>query len=356
MSNGKFNMKKPQLNLLDLAHKIATSLSISLPPMCHAADIMTRKIKFLTLDNTVSDFLAFMKKNKVRHVAIFDPPTENESKPFFVGIISERDALRFTHPYADKTVSTSQHRKSMKKRLIQIVTRKPICVSPDTSIHQLISVMIENHIDMVPVFDDTELLGIVTTTDILKLLVTFDTAVRDLSQTLKTSPREDPTDSAALTAWTNRTAGRIMNSQPYCLALKDTLEKAAVLLKKQGFRHVPIIDKNKRLVGVISDRDILRHLPYTNIRPNYKPNRFREHLFNISPNTPILEIPLAHIMEWELVCITEDCSISDAAEKLQAEKLSCLPVLDADWNLSGIITVTDLMRVLLNACEPLPEQ
>jgi CBS domain-containing protein len=347
-------MKNPQLNLFDLAHKLAASLSISLPPMRRTADIMTRKINILTLDNTISDFLTFMKINKVRHVAIFDPPTETESKPFFIGIISERDVLRFTSPYVDKTISASQHRKAMKKLLVKIVTRKPVCVSTDTPIHQLISVMIENHIDMVPVLDDTELLGIVTTTDILELLVTFDTAVRNLSQTLKTPPSKDSTDSAALAEWINRTAGPIMTRQPYCLALKDTLEKAIDLLKKKVFRHVLVTDKKNHLVGVVSDRDILRHLPYAEIPPNYKPKHFRDNLFSVPPGIPELDIQLAHIMEWELLCITEDCSIADAAEKLQTEKLSCLPVLNTDRNLSGIITVTDLMLVLLHACEPLP--
>jgi len=348
---GKLNMTKPQLNFFDLAYKIAASLSISLPPMCHTADIMTRKVKILTLDNTVSDFLTFMKKNKVRHVAIFDPPTEKESKPFFVGIISERDVLRFTNPYADKTISISKHRKTMGMPLVQIVTRNPICVSPDTPIHQLISVMIEKHIDMVPVFDDTELIGIVTTTDILKLLVTFDTTVRNLSQSLKTPPCKDSTDSDTLAIWTSHTAGHIMTSQPYCLAPKDTLEKAIALFRNKSLRHILITDKNKRLIGVVSDRDVLRHLPFANIRPYHKSKHFREHPFSMPPNTPGLDAPLAHIMEWELDCIAEDCSVADAAKKLYTEKISCLPVLNADQNLNGIITVTDLMQVLLNACK-----
>jgi CBS domain-containing protein len=319
--------------------------------MCCAADIMSRKVKILTLDNTVSDFLAFMKKNKIRHVAIFDSPTEKESKPFFVGIISERDVLRFTHPYADKNISISKHRKTMRMPLVQIVTRNPTCVSPDTPIHQLISVMIEKHIDMVPVFDDTELIGFVTTTDILKLLVTFDTAARNLFQSLITDPCKDPTDSDVFATWTSRTAGDIMTSQPYCLAPKDTLEKAIALLRKKHLRHILITDKNKRLLGVVSDRDVLRHLPFTNILPYHKPKHSREHLFRMPPNTPEMDVPLAHIMEWELVCITEDCSVADAAKKLYTEKISCLPVLNANQNLSGIITVTDLLQVLLNACK-----
>lgn len=345
-------MKNPQLNFLDLARKIAASVSVSLPPMGHTSDIMTRKIKFLTLDNSVNDFLSFMKKNKVRHVAIFEPPTRTESKPFFVGIISERDVLRFTHPYAKKTISDPKSKKSMKNILARVVTRDPICVSPGTPIDRLISVMIKNHIDMVPVLDDTELLGIVTTTDILKLLVTFDTALRNLSQMLKTHPPEDSTDSADLTEWVNRTAGCIMTAQPYCLTQKDTLKKAIALLEKKNFRHVLVTDKNNRLVGVVSDRDILRHLPYANTRQKQS----SRHPFSVPPDTPELQAPLAHIMEWDLVCITQDCSVADAAKKILTEKLSCLPVLNAQQNLTGIITVKDLIKVLLNACKPPPEK
>lgn len=344
-------MKNPQLSCLDLAHEIAASLGIALPPMCLTADVMTRKIKFLTLDHTVNDFLEFTKKNKIRHVAIFDPPTELCSKPFFVGIISERDVLRFTQPYAAKTIGAPEHKKAMKKLLVQFVTRKPICVSPDTPVPQLISVMIDNHIDMVPVLDDTELVGIITTTDILKLMVTFDTAVRKLSQTLETTACKDSTDTAALTAWTDRTVSRIMTDHPFCLGLNDTLEKAISLLKKKDFRHVLITDKNNRLVGIVSDRDILRYLPYADTRSGFKPKCFRDRLFSIPQDTPGMDVPLAHIMQWELVCITDDCSVADAAKKLQSEKISCLPVLDADRKLCGIVTATDLMRVLLNACK-----
>ncbi|MHC4395531.1 MAG: CBS domain-containing protein [Planctomycetota bacterium] len=342
-------MKNSQLSYLDLAHEIAASLGISLPPMCITADVMTRKIKFLTLDHTVSDFLEFMKKNKVRHVAIFDPPSELYSKPFFVGIVSERDVLRFTLPYAAKTIGAPEHKKAMKKLLVQLVTRKPICVSPDTPVPQLISVMIDNHIDMVPVLDDTELVGIITNTDILKLVVTFDTAVRKLSQTLRTTACKDSADTAALNAWIDRTASRIMTDHPFCLALNDPLEKAISLLKKKGLRHVLVTDKNNRLVGIVSDRDVLRYLPYADTRPGFKPKAFRDRLFSIPSDTPGMDIPLAHIMEWELVCITDDSPVADAAKKLQSEKISCLPVLDADRNLCGIVTVTDLMCVLLNA-------
>ena len=102
-----------------------------------------------------------------------------------------------------------------------------------------------------------------------------------------------------------------MTARPTCLAQKDTLADAIVLLKKKGFRHVLITDKNKQLAGVVSDRDVLRRLPYANIPAKC----LREHYLNVPPNTPGLEIPLAHVMEWEVETVTEDSPVAEAAKK-----------------------------------------
>ena len=340
-------MKNTQISLFDLVHEIAASIGFELPPMSLTTDVMTRKIKFLTLDHSVSDFLEFMKKNKVRHVAIFDPPTEPGAKPFFIGIISERDVLRYTQPDTAKATDTAGYKKGTKKRLVQFVTRKPICVSPNTPTPKVISVMIKNHIDMIPIFDDTKLVGIVTTTDILKLLITFDTAVHKLSQTLETTPSKDPSIATALNEWTDSTAQNIMTGPPLCLGLEDTLEKAIELLKKNGFRHIPITNESNSLVGVVSDRDILRHLPYADTRYASRQKKFRDSLFSVPSNTSGMDAPLAHIMKWEPLCITENSSIAETAEKLRSKKISCLPVLNTNQNLCGIVTVTDLMQTLL---------
>jgi len=340
-------MKNTQISLFDLVHEIAASIGFELPPMSLTTDVMTRKIRFLTLDHTVSDFLEFMKKNKVRHVAIFDPPTEPGAKPFFVGIISERDVLRYTQPDTAKSTGAVEYKKGTKERLVQFVTRKPICVSPNTPVYKLISLMIENHIDMMPVIEETKLVGIITTTNILKLLITFDTAVHKLSQTLETTPSKDPNQATALNAWTDRTAKNIMTSPPLCLGLEDTLEQAIKLLKKNCFKHVLITNESNSLVGIVSDRDILRRLPYADTRHASRQKKFRDSLFSVPSNTLGMDTPLAHIMKWEPLCITENSSLAETAEKLRSKKISCLPVLNTNQNLCGIVTVTDLMQTLL---------
>lgn len=339
-------MKNSKISLFELTSRIAASLDIQMPPMSCAADIMTRDIKFLTLDNTVRDFLEFIKENKVRHAPVIDITNTPEPKTFFVGILSERDALRFTLPYTEKFATQPEHKKVMRKLLVQFVTRKPISASPQTPVSKLISVMIKKHIDMVPVLDENALVGIITTTDILKLLLTFHALIQTISADHKTGSQADL---HTLTAWTHSRASDIMTQNPLTMGLKDTLADAMNTLQEKGFRHIMVVDKNQRLTGIVSDRDILRHLPYTqkNTAPASMDHSFRNRLFRISPDTPGLEIPLAHVMEWELTTISPDTSLSDAAKKLSSQKLSCLPVLNNEEKLTGLITVTDLMQTLI---------
>lgn len=339
-------MINSKISLFDLTSRIANSLDIQIPQMSCAADIMTRDIKFLTLDNNVKDFLEFIEENKIRHAPVVDITNDPEPKTSFVGILSERDALRFTLPYAEKFASQTVHKKVMRKLLVQLVSRKPVSASPQTPVSKLISVMIKKHIDMVPVIHENALVGIVTTTDILKLLLTFHTLIQTISTDHKIH-RQD--DLHALTEWTRCKASDIMTEKPLSMGLKDTLAEAMNTLQDKGFRHIMVVDKNDRLTGIVSDRDILRHLPYTekNIASASMDHSFRNRLFRISPDTPGLEIPLAHIMEWELTTISHDTSLSDAAKKLSSQKLSCLPVLNNEEKLIGLITVTDLMQALI---------
>jgi len=57
-------------------------------------------------------------------------------------------------------------------------------------------------------------------------------------------------------------------------------------------------------------------------------------------------------MVRKVLHVLPGCSICEAADILYTKKISCLPVIDEQKNLRGIVTVTDLMRALLSAYEP----
>jgi len=144
-----------------------------------------------------------------------------------------------------------------------------------------------------------------------------------------------------------------MTKQVICLEPQDTLARAIEVLQTEEFRHVPIIDEQARFLGMVSDRDILRNLPFAGRRPPSPSKNFREHLFATDSWTENLQQPLESIMVRKVLHILPGCSICETAEILYQKKISCLPVVDEQEKLRGIVTVADLMRALLDAYEPI---
>ena len=87
-------MLNEHVNAVSLTGSMCAGKGISFQPMHVAADVMTADVKVLTLDHTVQACLKFMKAYDVRHAPIMDLPNDQEDKPYFVGVVSQRDVLR----------------------------------------------------------------------------------------------------------------------------------------------------------------------------------------------------------------------------------------------------------------------
>ncbi len=356
-------MENGQLKLIDVIEEMCIQKDIRLGPMRVALDIMNADVKTLTLDHTVQRCLKFMEGRRVRHVPVVDLPYGGGKKPYFIGIVSQRDMLRLNAPDAketdkQKTDKQKIDRRALRQLLVQIVARKPKSVSLQTPVQDAITVMISNHIDMVPVLDNGNLVGIITTTDLMKLFFRLDKVIHRLCQELKKGapPVDIASESSAkaeiLFSWVFRGVQEIMTKHVICLEPQDNLARAIEVLQTEEFRHVLIMDEQGKFMGLVSDRDILRNLPFAGRRPPSSPKRFREHLFAIDSWTKSLQLPLDSIMERKVLHILPGCSVCEAADILYKKKISCLPVIDEQEKLRGIVTATDLMRALLAAYEP----
>jgi len=91
-----------QFRLIDVIDDLSAGKEVFFQLVRVAKDIMNKNITTLTLDNEVEACLKFMRDNKVRHVPVMDPPTEEGGKPHFVGVISARDLSRLISPYLGK--------------------------------------------------------------------------------------------------------------------------------------------------------------------------------------------------------------------------------------------------------------
>jgi acetoin utilization protein AcuB len=148
-----------------------------------------------------------------------------------------------------------------------------------------------------------------------------------------------------------QTVKDIMTDQLVCLGTGDRLGAVMESMKNGKFRHVPVVDEEGAMVGILSDRDVLRYLPFIGGQRLPGTGAFRSSLFHVDMRDPSLSLPISSIMTRNVTYIRPDCSFYDAVKMLHELKISCLPVVDEEKKLRGIVTVTNVMRALLRAYE-----
>jgi acetoin utilization protein AcuB len=350
-------MEGKYIRLIDLLDDISSGKDVFFQSVRIVNDVMTGDVRSLGLDDTIEACIKFMKANKVRHIPIVDSPGEENIEKCLIGVVSQRDIFRQISPYLGKLGEESSDSRALKQPLIQILTRDPISVTPQTPITEAINIMIDNHIDMLPVLLEQELVGVVTSADILKLFVWLDAIHQLYQKTEKKKPEArfidllsgDPDKAMVGLSSMLRTVKDIMTEQVVCLDRQENIARAIEVMQEGHFRHIPVVEKQDKLVGLVSDRDILRQLPFQNKAFQQKTRKFRAKLFDVAPNDPAVLQSLNHIMNQDVTYVLPSCDFYVAVKMLHETKISCLPVVDKQKKVLGMVTVTDVMRGLLAA-------
>lgn len=123
----------------------------------------------------------------------------------------------------------------------------------------------------------------------------------------------------------------IMSSRVVSIGMDDTLEKARQQFESFGFHHLMVMEESK-LVGVISDRDVLRHLsPYVGT------------LSERTLDAASLKKRAHQVMSRSVVTARPDTDVAEAARLMLTKNVSCLPVLDRRGLLIGLVTARDVL-------------
>ena len=112
--------------------------------------------------------------------------------------------------------------------------------------------------------------------------------------------------------------GKVVTMSPH-----HSFSEAANLMNDRSFRHCVVVDTRGQIVGVLSDRDILRALARN-------PNARSKSLEQVMTHNP--------------VTVRRHTPIGDAVGKLVSKRINCLPVVDDDGSVCGIVTSTDLLK------------
>ncbi len=114
--------------------------------------------------------------------------------------------------------------------------------------------------------------------------------------------------------------------------------EARNLIHEKGIRHLPVVDKNNRLVGILTDRDVRRAAPSD-------ATTLSVHELNYLLGK--LKVSAFMTPKDKLITITPDTLIEEAVQLMSDHKIGCLPILE-DEKLYGIFTETDALNHLVD--------
>ena len=131
--------------------------------------------------------------------------------------------------------------------------------------------------------------------------------------------------------------GRIMHTDLVTVAPETTLVEARKIIEDKSIDHLLVVNKEKKLVGLVSDRDLKQYWasPATSLS-NHELSYLLE------------KVLISMVMVKTVVTVPTSTTIERAALIMQQHRISSLPVMEND-ELVGIITSTDVMGVLLDA-------
>ena len=125
----------------------------------------------------------------------------------------------------------------------------------------------------------------------------------------------------------------IMTANVVTLSQHDSYRKAQELLRKAPFHHILIADDENHLVGLVSDRDMMsqvaRHLGHQSDQ-------------QLSDFLPRMRI--ADVMTREVITVDRETPIDAASVLLLERNFSCLPVVDHQQHIEGVLTWKDLLK------------
>ncbi len=270
-------------------------MSTRSPSELKVEDVMTERPVTVDADQSLKFALRTMRKRKVNRLPVTERVSEDRKE--LVGIITVLDAALAVADARFGEVSPSRIRVS------EVMTSPVVTISPDATVDQALHTMLSHGISGLPVLDGDRLVGIVTKTDLLELV--------------------ESEDYVALH----------MTKNPITVSAGSSLLHARRLMFEEGAKILPVVER-ERLVGLLTDRVLALEL--ARLREKSPRGKFRSRIKRARVDD-IMRTPLS---------VRTDFGLVDAAELMVRKRVPGLPVVNYRDEVVGVITKTDLVRLL----------
>jgi CBS domain-containing protein len=309
------------------------------PAHLTVADVMTRQVVSVRPDTPVAEIVALLIDRALRSAPVVD--AENR----VIGIITDGDLLTRG---ATELPLALQRELSLAERAATIetlaahphtaadlMTPDPVTLPETTPLAEAAAVMADRGLKRIPVVDAQQrLVGMVSRSD---LLATVAEGLRQRPATPIRQPDGAP-----------KTVGEIMITDVPTVQPDTPLAETLDRLLETDKRRVIVVDGERRVVGIITDGDVMRRAA-KRVRPGAL--RALAAWFGGGARPPGLEVAAegrtaADVMTSPVVTLPTAAPIADAVRLMMAHKIKRIPIIDTDGRLVGMVGRAGVLAAL----------
>jgi acetoin utilization protein AcuB len=139
-----------------------------------------------------------------------------------------------------------------------------------------------------------------------------------------------------------------MSANPFTIDPDAPVGTAVAVMRERGLRHLPVVDGQGRLLGIVTDRD-LRSATLGPAVAEYGEPADADRLRALG--TRLDDVRVGQVMTWAALTIAPDVPVAQAAAVMSGSSVGALPVVE-DGRLIGILTGHDVLRALAATLPP----
>jgi len=303
------------------------------------ADVMTRDVAHARPDTPISEIMVLLIDRALRALPVIDDERR------VVGIITDGDLLA----RAGMDLSTELQRAlptdlraagvlplaDHPHRAADVMTLNPVTLPATMPLAQAAAVLADRNLKRLPVIeDDGRLTGMVSRSDLLK--------------TVAEGLRQRPDQPLALPTGAPATAAAIMLRDVPTVHRDTPLAETLDRLLETQKRRVVVTDDQQRVVGIITDGDVIRRAAQ-----RVRPGALRSLVAWLGGGERPSELEVnargrtaADVMTSPVVTVALDTPIGEVIQLMIGHRVKRLPVLDADGRLAGLIGRAGVLMAL----------
>jgi CBS-domain-containing membrane protein len=128
----------------------------------------------------------------------------------------------------------------------------------------------------------------------------------------------------------------VMVTKPITIGVEEPFSKVWDMFKFHKIRHLPVIDDERKLQGIVTQRDLYRMI---------SPRRTMEDNL-VYDKAELDRFILKHVMTKEVMTLKPDDTLGRLIDMMVRKKFGCIPIVDDKNYLVGIVTQIDILRAI----------